>query len=174
MPIPEFIVETRKKIGTDLMWVPSVCAVVLRDSTVDSPWAVPDVLLVRRADNGQWTPVTGIVDPGEEPHVAAVREVLEETGVKVTAAAIVGVGSHGPVTHSNGDQASYMTVQIRCESLDPSVEPAVGDDENTEAGWFPVSQMPVTDPKWRLAIGDAAAQRRHPGSFAPRMGLSKR
>ena len=77
MPIPEFIVETRKKIGTDLMWVPSVCAVVLRDSTVDSPWAVPDVLLVRRADNGQWTPVTGIVDPGEEPHAAAVREVLE-------------------------------------------------------------------------------------------------
>ena len=174
MPIPEFIVETRKKIGTDLMWVPSVCAVVLRDSTVDSPWAVPDVLLVRRADNGQWTPVTGIVDPGEEPHVAAVREVMEETGVKVTAAAIVGVGSHGPVTHCNGDQASYMTVQIRCEPLDPSAEPAVGDDENTEAGWFPVSQRPVTDPKWRLAIGDAAAQRRHPGSFAPRMGLSKR
>lgn len=174
MPIPEFIVETRKKIATGLMWVPSVCAVVLRDSTVDSPWAVPDVLLVRRADNGQWTPVTGIVDPGEEPHVAAVREVLEETGVKVTAAAIVGVGSHGPVTHSNGDQASYMTVQIRCEPLDPSVEPVVGDDENTEAGWFPISQMPVTDPKWRLAIGDAAAQRRHPGSFAPRMGLSKR
>lgn len=174
MPIPEFIVETRKKIGTDLMWVPSVCAVVLRDSTVDSPWAVPDVLLVRRADNGQWTPVTGIVDPGEEPHVAAVREVLEETGVKVTATAILGVGSHGPVTHSNGDQASYMTVQIRCEPLDPSVEPVVGDDENTEAKWFPVSQMPVTDPKWRLAIGDAAAQRRHPGSFAPRMGLSKR
>ena len=174
MPIPEFIVETRKKIGTDLLGVPSGRAGVLRDSPGVSPCAVPDVLLVRRADNGQWTPVTGIVDPGEEPHVAAVREVLEETGVKVTAAAIVGVGSHGPVTHSNGDQASYMTVQIRCEPLDPSAEPVVGDDENTEAGWFPVSQMPVTDPKWRLAIGDAAAQRRHPGSFAPRMGLSKR
>ena len=109
MPIPEFIVETRKKIGTDLMWVPAVCAVVLRDATVASPWAVPEVLLVRRADNGEWTPVTGIADPGEEPHVAAVREVLEETGVRVTAAAILGVGAHGPVTHENGDKASYMT-----------------------------------------------------------------
>ena len=113
MPIPEFIVETRKKIGTDLMWVPAVCAVVLRDATDASPWAVPEVLLVRRADNGEWTPVTGIADPGEEPHVAAVREVLEETGVRVTAAAILGVGAHGPVTHANGDKASYMTVQLR-------------------------------------------------------------
>ena len=146
MPIPEFIVETRKKIGTDLMWVPAVCAVVLRDATVASPWAVPEVLLVRRADNGE----------------------------RVTAAAILGVGAHGPVTHANGDKASYMTVQLRCEPLDPTVEPVVGDDENTEAGWFPISQMPVRDPKWRLAIADAASQRRHPGSFAPRMGLTKR
>ena len=118
--------------------------------------------------------MTGIPDPGEDPHAAAVREVLEETGVRVTAAAILGVGAHGPVTHANGDKASYMTVQIRCEPLDPTVEPVVGDDENTEAGWFPISQMPVTDPKWRLAIADAASQRRHPGSFAPRMGLTKR
>ena len=86
MPIPEFIVQTRKKIGTDPMWVPSVCAVVLRDSTADTPWAVPEVLLVRRADNEKWTPVTGIADPGEEAHDAAVREVLEETGIKAAPA----------------------------------------------------------------------------------------
>ena len=112
--------------------------------------------------------------PADPGNVAAVREVLEETGVRVTAAAILGVGAHGPVTHANGDKASYMTVQLRCEPLDPTADPVVGDDENTEAGWFPISQMPVTDPKWRLAIADAASQRRHPGSFAPRMGLTKR
>ena len=174
MPIPEFIVEARKKIGTDLMWLPSVCAVVLRDSKDQSAWAVPEVLLVKRADNGQWTPVTGIADPGEEAHDTAVREVLEETGVQVTAAAILGVGSVGPVTHGNGDLASYMSVQIRCEATDPEQDPVVGDDESSDVGWFPISQMPVTDPKWRLVIGDAAAQRRHPQSFQPRMGLKKR
>ena len=31
-------------------------------------------LTVRRADDGAWTPVTGIIDPGEEPAIAAVRE----------------------------------------------------------------------------------------------------
>lgn len=174
MPIPEFIVETRKKIGTDLMWVPSVCAVVLRDSADTSDWAVPDVLLVRRADNRNWTPVTGIADPSEEPHMAAVREVLEETGVEVEPAAILGVGVVGPVTHDNGDKATYMSVQIRCEATDPTAVPIVGDDESIEVGWFPISNMPVTDPKWRLTIADAAAQRRHPGSFTPRMGLKKR
>ncbi|WKD57308.1 dihydroneopterin triphosphate pyrophosphatase [Corynebacterium capitovis DSM 44611] len=174
MPIPEFIVETRKKIGTDLMWVPSVAAIVLRDSPQATAWAVPEVLLVRRADNGTWTPVTGIADPGEEPHDAAVREVFEESGILARAVALLGVGAVGPVTHSNGDRATYMSVQIRLEAEDPSAEPFANDDENTEAGWFPISSMPVEDPKWRLAIADAAAQRRHPESFVPRLGLSKR
>ena len=173
MPIPEFIVETRKKIGTDLMWLPSVAAVVLRDSTDNSVWAVPEVLLVKRADNGEWTPITGIADPNEEPHDCAVREVLEETGVHVTPAAILGVGAVGPITHGNGDKASYMSVQLRCEPVDPAAQPVVGDDESTDVGWFPISQMPVTDPKWRLVIGDAAAQRKRPEGFTPRMGLSK-
>lgn len=174
MPIPEFIVRTREKIGTDPMWVPSVCAVVLRDATDDSVWAVPEVLLVKRADNGQWTPVTGIADPNEDAHDAAVREVLEETGIRATPAAILGVGAVGPVTHANGDVASYMSIQLRLEPLDESQEPIVGDDESTEVGWFPISHMPVDDPKWRLVIGDAAAQRKRPAGFQARMGFSKR
>ncbi|MCG7254586.1 NUDIX domain-containing protein [Corynebacterium hadale] len=174
MPIPEFIVQIREKIGHDPLWLPSVAAIVLRDSADQSAWAVPDVLLVRRADNGEWTPVTGIAEPGEQPHDAAVREVREETGIEAAPAAILGAGSVGPITHANGDQASYMSVQLRLEPADPAAEPVVGDDESTEVGWFPISRMPVTDPKWRLAIADAAAQRRHPESFTPRMGLSKR
>ncbi|SDL84409.1 ADP-ribose pyrophosphatase YjhB, NUDIX family [Corynebacterium mycetoides] len=174
MPIPDFIVRTRAKIGTDLMWLPSVTAIVLRDSATDSAWAVPDVLLVKRADNGQWTPVTGICDPGEEPHHAAEREVLEETGVAATTAALLGVGAVGPITHANGDEASYMSVQLRLEAAEPASVPVVGDDESVDVGWFPISTMPVTDPKWRLAIADAASQRRHPSKFVPRLGLAKR
>lgn len=174
MPIPEFIVETRKKIGTDLMWVPAVAAIVLRDAQHESAWAVPEVLLVKRADNGTWTPVTGIADPGEEPHDAAVREVAEETGLAARPVALLGVGAVGPVTHANGDRATYMSVQLRLEPEDPTAVPRAADDENTDAGWFPISQMPVEDPKWRLAIADAASQRRHPGAFEPRLGLKKR
>ena len=75
MPIPEFVVEIRKMIGHHEMWLPGVTAVVTRGD---------EILLVRRADNGAWTPITGIPEPGEEPGRAAAREALEETGVVVS------------------------------------------------------------------------------------------
>ena len=72
MPTPDFILRLREKIGHDLLWLPGVTAVVLDDRN--------RVLLGRRADNGRWTLITGILEPGEQPAVGVVREVLEETG----------------------------------------------------------------------------------------------
>ena len=74
MPTPEFVLSLREKIGHDLLWLPAVTAVVLREDG--------RVLLARRSDNGNWGLVSGIVEPGEEPAVTAVRECLEETGVE--------------------------------------------------------------------------------------------
>ena len=71
-PIPDFVVAIREKIGHDPLWLPGVTAVVRRGD---------QVLLVERADNGRWTPITGIPEPGEEPAVAAAREALEEAGL---------------------------------------------------------------------------------------------
>ena len=42
------------------------------------------VLLVRRADDGRWAMPGGWVDPGETPEQAVVREVAEETGLRVS------------------------------------------------------------------------------------------
>ena len=44
-----------------------------------------EVLLVRRADDGRWAMPGGWVDPGETPEQAVVREVAEETGLRVSA-----------------------------------------------------------------------------------------
>ena len=74
MAIPEFIRALRDKIGTDPLWLSAVTAVVLRPG---------EVLLVQRADTREWTPVTGIIDPGEEPADAAARETLEEAGARI-------------------------------------------------------------------------------------------
>ena len=79
MPIPPFVVALRELVGTRELWLPAVTAVVRRGAPGQQ-----EVLLTERADNGQWAPITGILDPGEEPAVGAAREALEETGVVVT------------------------------------------------------------------------------------------
>lgn len=73
MPIPEFIVALREKVGHAPLWLSGV-SVVIRDDD-------GRILLTRRADNGQWAVVSGVLEPGEEPSAAAVREAKEETGV---------------------------------------------------------------------------------------------
>jgi 8-oxo-dGTP pyrophosphatase MutT (NUDIX family) len=42
-----------------------------------------EVLLTKRADNGYWVLPGGVVDPHEEIHDAAIREVYEEVGITV-------------------------------------------------------------------------------------------
>lgn len=173
MPTPQFILDIRRKIGHDPLWLPAVTAVILRDSTDDSPWAVPEVLLVKRADNHTWTPVTGICDPGEDPDVTAIREVKEEAGLDTVVDALLGVGSTKPTVHANGDQATYMSIALRL-TVTGSHDPIVGDDESIDVGWFPISNMPVENPALRLIIADAAAQRKHPATYRPRLGFRKR
>lgn len=136
MPIPPYVAHLRTMVGRELLWMPGVTAVVLREGR----GGVDEVLLVRRSDNGAWTPVTGIVDPGEEPHVTAVREVEEEACVVAEVERLVGVSATGVVTHTNGDLAQYLDHTFRCRWV--SGEPRPGDDESTDAGWFPLDGLP--------------------------------
>ncbi|MDQ6641143.1 MAG: NUDIX domain-containing protein [Actinomycetota bacterium] len=148
MPIPDFVVALRERIGTMSLWLPGVTAVVLRDT---------EVLLVRRADNGQWTPVTGIIDPGEEPAVAAVREVLEEACVVATAERLVWVSAGKTILHANGDRGQYLDHTFRCSWV--SGEPAVGDDESVDARWFPLDDLPEMTPRNSQRIAYAVENR---------------
>jgi 8-oxo-dGTP pyrophosphatase MutT (NUDIX family) len=77
MPTPDFIRDIRATAGHQLLWLPGVSAVVFDDEG--------RVLLGQRADNHRWALISGIPDPGEQPAVAIVREVQEETGVRVAA-----------------------------------------------------------------------------------------
>jgi len=144
VPIPEFVVDLRAKIGHDLLWLPAVTAVVRRGA---------DVLLVQRSDSRRWTPVTGVLDPGEEPAEGALREVLEETGVEARVDRVVAVSGANWVTHANDDQAVYLDVTFACTWLSGAAH--VADDESVDVRWWPADALPDMDPTLRERI-DAA------------------
>ena len=149
MPIPEFVVEIRKMIGHHEMWLPGVTAVVTRGD---------EVLLVRRADNGEWTPITGIPEPGEEPARAAARETMEETGVEVSVDRLASTSAHPGIVHVNGDRASYLDLTFACTYL--SGEAHVADDESSDVRWFPQDAMPEMAASMAQRIADALSGER--------------
>lgn len=150
MPIPEFIVELRKQIGTAELWLPGVTAVIVRGD---------EVLLVKRSDNGEWAPVSGIVDPGEEPGVAARREALEETGVTITVDRLAWIRSGERVTYDNGDRAVYLDHTFACSWV--SGEPYVADDESTDVRWFRRDDLPPIRPLFVERIAVACSGETH-------------
>lgn len=159
MPIPDFVLQLRSKVGHDPLWLLGVTAVVLREE-VDV-----QVLLVRRADNGAWTPVTGIVDPGEHPAEAAVREAAEETRVTAEIEALAWVSVTDPIVYPNGDRSQYVDLAFRCRYV--AGEAAVGDDESVEVGWFPVDALPPMDPQLRQRIVHAVEHDGGPTRLEP-------
>lgn len=131
MATPDFILSLREKIGHEPLWLSGITAVVLRED---------EVLLVRRADDGTWTPVTGIVDPGEQPAFAAAREVLEEADIVAHVDALTWVQVTEPIVYENGDRSQYIDLVFRCSYV--SGEPYPADGENSEVAWFPLDAMP--------------------------------
>jgi ADP-ribose pyrophosphatase YjhB (NUDIX family) len=145
MPTPKFILELREKIGHDLLWLTGIRAVVLDDAD--------QVLLVRRADNGRWSLVAGILEPGEEPAVGLLREIHEETAVVAAIDRLVSIQSLAPSSYPNGDQVQFLDVCFRCRPLHG--EPRVNDDESLEVAWFPLSDLPALSPEDQAAIANA-------------------
>ncbi|GAB3991114.1 NUDIX hydrolase [Nocardioides marmoraquaticus] len=136
MAVPDFVADLRARIGHDLLWLPGVTAVITREGG--------EVLLVKRSDNGAWTPVTGIVDPGEEPAVAAVREAREEAGVEITVDRLSRVGVTDEVTYPNGDRSVYLDLTFACTWV--GGEARVGDDESVAVRWCAPDAFDELDP----------------------------
>jgi 8-oxo-dGTP diphosphatase len=165
MPVPPYVTAMRAHIGHGLLLLPGTSAIVYDDRG--------RLLLVRRGDNGRWSVPAGMVDPGEQPSDAVVREVFEETGVRVMVEGLAGVATH-PVVYPNGDRCEYMNVWFRCRPVGGSARP--DGDESLEVGWFAAADLPPLDEWAKLRISTAsgasawfapAGADRHPGLSRP-------
>ncbi|WP_327238030.1 NUDIX domain-containing protein [Streptomyces sp. NBC_01317] len=132
MATPDFIRTIRASAGHQLLFLPGVSAVVLDDDG--------RVLLARRADTGGWSLVGGIPEPGEQPAVAVVREVEEETAVRCRAERVVLVQGLEPVQYPNEDRCQFMDITFLCRAT--GGEARVNDDESLDVGWFSLDALP--------------------------------
>lgn len=163
MATPDFVLELRKHVGHAHLWLPGCTVVVVRplpgSGGMEAVLAGEagahevEVLLVRRADNAQWTPVTGIVDPGEEPAAAALRETMEEAAVTARVHRLLGVEVVGPVTYGNGDVTTYLDTSFLAEWVEG--EPWPADGKNTEAAFVRADALPAMNERFRRTVARA-------------------
>jgi 8-oxo-dGTP pyrophosphatase MutT (NUDIX family) len=146
VPVPDFVLRLRERIGHDLLWLPGASAVVLDGERV---------LLVERSDNGRWATVSGIVDPGEHPEETVVREALEEAGITCEVETLVWVNVTQPIHYPNGDVVQYLDLTYRCRWL--GGEPYAADDESLDARWFPLDALPPMEEQNLERVRRAAA-----------------
>lgn len=132
MPISPYVAALRRNVGHGLLFLPGVTAVVFDTDG--------RLLLGRRADNGRWALVAGVMDPGEQPAETAVREVYEETAVHVVPERITSVLTQPPTTYPNGDRCEFVDITFRCRAV--GGEARVNDDESLEVGWFALGDLP--------------------------------
>jgi 8-oxo-dGTP diphosphatase len=123
--------------------IPGVGAVVLRESLGRA-----EVLLIRRRTEpmaGSWSLPGGAIEVGETVREACVREVLEETGLKVEAVAEVECVDIIVRDDARRVQYHYLIVDILCRVL--AGELLAGEDAS-EAVW--------ADAEYVLEFGDFA------------------
>lgn len=102
------------------------------------------VLLQRRSDFGVWGVPGGNGEIGESLRDTAMREVLEETGLRVLRMDFFGLATSpevGTVTFPNGDICQFMVALFHCVEFEG--EPSAGaGGETLELAWFPPDEPP--------------------------------
>lgn len=141
----DYLAGLRTKIGHDMVQAPGVTVIVIRPGEHGD-----EVLLARRSDTAQWTPICGAVDPGEDPDVAALRELREEACVEGAVDRLISMQALPVTTYVNGDQLQYLDIALRCRLI--GGEARVGDDENDVVRWYSVTDLPPMNARFRRTI----------------------
>jgi ADP-ribose pyrophosphatase YjhB (NUDIX family) len=155
-----YVRAVRDKVGTMLLEVPTASVLVFDERG--------RVLLVRHVEGNVWTTPGGMIEPGETPADAAVRETYEETGLVVELQRIVGVFG-GPLctsTYANGDRIEWVSTVFEARAVGGAPRPDQA--ETLEVRYVGVDEMRALDRRSHVDLFVDAALLRQPGAvFQP-------
>jgi len=143
VPIPPFLADLRKLVGTRPLWLASAHGVVVS--------AAGDILLSLRSDDQEWSLPGGILEPGEEPADAVVRECQEEAGVLVAPERLTLVDVSPTFSYPSGDQCQYIDIVFLCRLVKGTA--VVNDEESDCVQWFQRGNLPPLSEYIRRQIG---------------------
>ena len=126
----DYIHELRKQIGPRKIILNCAGAVIVREDRI---------LLQRRADNGRWGLIGGLVEMNETYTEAALREIREETGLEVRLDSFLGIFHNHDMVWSNGDAAHVICAMFTASIL--RGEPRI-DEESYELRFFGRDELP--------------------------------
>jgi 8-oxo-dGTP pyrophosphatase MutT (NUDIX family) len=141
MAMSDYLQQIRRKVGNDLLILPSA-AVAIHDQQ-------GRILLCLHRDKNIWVMPGGLVEPGEQPADAAVREAWEETGLLVELTGILGVygGQDLIIDYPNGDRAAYIGTIFNARVVGGSLQP--DGDETLDIQYFSLDELErVAHSKW--------------------------
>lgn len=146
MPMSDYMRELRDLVGTRLILVPAVAAVIHDDA---------GRVLVLETTSGIWSLPAGAIDPGESPREAVIRETREEAGLEVVPSRLIDVfgGTDFRLTYPNGDVIEGTVCVFGCDVVGGTLH--CDGIETIRARWVPPAEVPglltVRYPAWVFA-----------------------
>ncbi|EFL01992.1 NUDIX hydrolase [Micromonospora sp. M42] len=125
--------------------VPSVTAVIRNEAG--------DLLMIHRTDNDLWAIPGGGHDAGESIEETVVREVEEETGIRVAVQSIVGTytNPHHVMQYDDGEVRQQFSICFRASPVGGELRTSA---ESKEVRWVPPTDLSKLNihPSIRLRI----------------------
>jgi len=102
------------------------------------------ILLIRRADNDRWAVPGGYMEPGESIIETCVREVKEETGLKVHIDRLIAVYStpHRLVEYASGERFQIIVFHFQGDPIGGSLQSG---NETAQVGYFSKEEIKQLD-----------------------------
>ena len=128
-----YIMDLRKKVGHDPVFMPAVGCVILKDNKV---------LLQKRSDNKKWAVHGGSLELGETFEEALERELKEEINIKPINPELVKVysGTDFHLIYPNKDETFLISAIYIVKEYEGELKPDYIEVE--EIRWFDINQLP--------------------------------